>query len=63
MKITHDIQFEKRSDLDSFVRNNFGDDHAKNRDVVIEISSDEGAALSLSEKTSVYGAKIKIIKS
>lgn len=59
MKIQISKTFKEREDLDSFVRNNFGEDSNKNKEIVLELSEKELTDLSLSEETSVYGVKIR----
>lgn len=62
MKITHEQVFDSRVQLDAFIRNTFGDDSIRNKNIEIELSESEAAGLSLSNKVSVYGVKIKVIK-
>lgn len=59
MKINIIKKFITRDELDEFVRVNFGRDEKKNRDIVLEMSSEEMKSLSLSEGVNVYGAKVR----
>lgn len=59
MKITTTKEFKSRDELDSYIRINFGEDAAKNKDVILELSDKELTDLSLSESTTVLGTRIK----
>ena len=59
MKIKLNKTFSSREELDNFVRTSFGEDPIENKDIVLELSPEELASLSLSESSKVYGAKIK----
>lgn len=59
MKITTTKEFKSRDELDSYIRINFGEDTAKNKDVILELSDKELTDLSLSESTTVLGTRIK----
>ena len=62
MKITHDKQFKDRAELEAFVRTRFGDDVKENKDSEIELTQEEADKFLLSDKTTVFGVKCKVLK-
>jgi len=59
MLIKQEKIFNSRDDLDAHIRSRYGDDSNKNKDITLEMSTEEMSKLSLSEKNTVYGVKIK----
>ena len=60
MKISDEITtIETRDELDSHIRTRFGED---NKTVEIELSEEEAKKMFLSEKSKVFGARIKVVK-
>lgn len=59
MKIINNKQFESRNELDIFIRNTYGTDSIRNKELTMEIDEEELQKLFLSEKVTVYGVKIK----
>lgn len=60
MKITIDTEFEKREDLDAFVRSRLGDNASENIKHEIELSEGEATKLALDKNTKVFGVRVLI---
>ncbi len=59
MKITINKQFNSREELDNFIRNTYGEDSIKNKDLTLEMENEDLKKFSLSEKTNIFGVKVK----
>lgn len=51
--------FSTREELDSYVKNRFGDDASKNGDVVMQMDGTEMQKLALDESTTVHGVRVE----
>ena len=60
MTIKIEQDFATRADLDSYVRSTFGENPDNNKAITLELTQMELDKLSLSDKTLVYGVKVKV---
>jgi len=58
MLIKQERVFKDREELDAYVRSTYGDNAEKNKELTLELTQDEMTKFLLSEKTTVFGAKI-----
>ena len=59
MQIKLEKTFETRDDLDAHIRSVYGDNADINKEITLEMSEDEMQKMLLSEKTTIFGIKIK----
>lgn len=53
--------FSTREELDSYVRNRFGDDASKNGEIVMQMDGEEMQKLALDESTTVHGVRVETV--
>lgn len=63
MKIVLEKELATRADLESYIRVTFGEDAVANKAITLEIPEDDLPALALSADTTVFGVKVRPIKS
>ena len=61
MKILVDKEFDTRQDLDQYIRTTFGDNAETNKEVSLEMDQDTLQKLQLSDKSTIYGVKVRKI--
>lgn len=60
--LTINKEVESREELDTFVRNHFGEDAEKNRAYVLEATDAQLQKLGLGKGSSVHGVRVQVKK-
>lgn len=63
MKIVVEKELASRAELDAYIRTTFGDDMNANKSIALEIPEEQLTILALSADTTVFGVKVRPIKS
>ena len=62
MRVVLEMEFTTRQGLDSFIRSRFGADKDRNASLVVEGRAEELKALGLSEKDTIHGVMVRVVK-